>query len=130
MKLYIVDTHVIIWYLIGDKRLSVRAERILDSDNIILVFPTIVLAEIKYLFSKKRIKLSLETVIEYIRGDPRCLIYPLDIACIEEMDTQLNIHDAAIVSVAKVYEKFMKADAIIISKDEDIRNLSGIKVIW
>ena len=130
MKIYIVDTHVIIWYLIGDKRLSTRAERVLDSDNVILVFPTIVLAEIKYLFGKKRIKLSLETVMEYIRGDPRCLIYPLDIACVEAMDTQLNLHDAAIVSIAKVYEKFMKADTAIISKDEEIRNLSGVKVIW
>ena len=46
---YLVDTHALVWFLDGDRRLSQDARALLRDESNPLVVPTIVLAEVKYL---------------------------------------------------------------------------------
>jgi PIN domain nuclease of toxin-antitoxin system len=55
MKIYVVDTHALAWYLDDDPRLGSQAELVLDNDDVRLIIPAIVLAEIKYLAHKNRL---------------------------------------------------------------------------
>jgi PIN domain nuclease of toxin-antitoxin system len=117
MKTYVVDTHAIVWFLYRDKRLSENARMILKADDVKLIIPTIVLAEIKYLFNKNKIKISLQDVVDFIKNDARCKIQPFDFSCVEAMNDRLNIHDAAIASHASVLKITSGMDVAIISKD-------------
>lgn len=55
--IYVVDTHAVVWFLEGDSRLSKAARDALNDANIQLVMPTIVLAEIVFLYARHRIRL-------------------------------------------------------------------------
>jgi PIN domain nuclease of toxin-antitoxin system len=59
---FIVDTHALVWYLSASKRLSSKAKKILEDPHHSLIFPSIVLAEIKYLYGKRRIKVSFDEI--------------------------------------------------------------------
>ncbi len=60
--IYVVDTHIFIWLLDDNKRLSQKYKKILLSQKNNFVFSTIVLAdvlaEIKYLIAVRRININ------------------------------------------------------------------------
>jgi len=130
MNTYIVDTHALLWYVSGDKRLSKKAESALDSDNSFLIIPTVVLAELVYLFNKHRVTIPLTKIMNYLRSDPRCTVHPFDLSCVEILPRDLNLHDAMIVSVGLLIRNTLDADTSIITKDKDIRDSRLIKTIW
>ncbi len=117
---YIVDTHILIWFLDKNKRLDPKHYEILiDKDNQ-FVFSAIVLAEIKHLVSIKRIKVAFEEVIDYLSEAENSIIYPVDEGVIQEMPAGLNIHDALIVATGLVYKNILKEEVKLLTKDEMI----------
>ena len=65
---YIVDTHGLVWFLEESPKLGEKArEAFLDEDSN-LIMPTIVLAEIKFLFDKNRFSTSLDDAIIAANG--------------------------------------------------------------
>jgi PIN domain nuclease of toxin-antitoxin system len=117
---YIVDTHVFIWFLDKNKRLKRSHLKILLDKNNRLVFSTIVLAEIKYLISAKRIKVDFNKVIDHLSTSENCITYPVDEDVIEEMPEGLNIHDALIVATGLVYKNILKEEVKILTEDQEI----------
>ena len=118
--IYIVDTHILIWFLDKNRRLKKRYHQILIDKNNNFVFPAIVLAEVKHLISIKRINIGFEKVIEYLSEAENCIIYPLDEEVVEEMPEGLNIHDALIVATGLVYKNVLSEKVKILTEDEDI----------
>ncbi len=117
---YIVDTHILIWFLDKNKRLDPKHYEILiDKDNQ-FVFSAIVLAEIKHLVSIKRIKVAFEEVMDYLSEAENSIIYPVDEGVIQEMPAGLNIHDALIVATGLVYKNILKEEVKLLTKDEMI----------
>lgn len=96
---YIVDTHIFIWFLDKNKRLKTHYHQILTNRDNNFVFSAIVLAEIKYLISLKRISIDFEKVIDYLSESENCIIYPVDEDVVEEMPEGLNIHDAQLLQL-------------------------------
>jgi len=74
---YIVDTHILIWFLNGDSRLKRKHYKILVDNENNFVFSTIILAEIKHLIQIKRIHVQYEKVIKYLGELSNCVIYPV-----------------------------------------------------
>ena len=130
MSTYIVDTHALVWYFDENPFLPKTVVEILDSKDAILVIPTVVLAEIRYLFFKKKIKVSFQQGVNYIEEDARCKIHPFDFMCVEVLDERLNLHDAMIVATGVVYKKYVDSLTRIITKDEKIKNIKLIETIW
>ena len=125
--IYVVDTHILIWFLDSNKRLSSKYKRILLNEKNTLVFSTIVLAEIKHLIAIMRIKINFNSVLDYLSESDNCIIYPVDEAVIDNMPGGLNIHDALIVATGLIY-KNSASEAVtvtILTEDQDIRK-SGI----
>lgn len=54
--IYVIDTHALVWFIEGSQNLSYKAKEIMLAAESPIVVPTIVLAEIKYLYERKRIK--------------------------------------------------------------------------
>ncbi len=132
MNVYVLDTHVLVWYLDDDPRLSRRVRRILELEveDVILVIPTIVLAEIKHLFAKKRIGISFNRVNDALREDHRVRIHLFDFSCVEVLNTEFDLHDGMIVATAILFRDSLNKDTAVITKDEKIIKSGIIKTIW
>ena len=79
--MYIVtDTHPWVWFLTANTRLSSKAKELLSTPSNLIIIPTIVMMEIKYLYQHKRITLSFEEALQQIEASENVLLYPLDIS--------------------------------------------------
>lgn len=67
---YLLDTHALVWYLTDDPRLGSRARKVLDDNDSLLILPTVVLAEVKYVADRKRVPLAFDEVLSSVIGDP------------------------------------------------------------
>ena len=116
--LYVIDTHVLIWYFLGSPRLKGELkERIDDTRNRngrILV-PTIVLAEALYVAEKGRVVLDFDELYRLVRGDAGFEIVGFTSEILEEATRCRDIpemHDRIIVATARFF------GAGILTKDE------------
>lgn len=63
---YISDTHALVWLLEESEELSPQVARIFADREARIVVPTIVLAEIRFLYARGRISTSLNDVLNHI----------------------------------------------------------------
>ena len=129
MTYYIIDTHIFIWFLDKNKKLKTSHLEILLNKEHTFVFSAIVLAEIKYLISLKRITVDFEKVIDYLAEAESCIIYPVDEDIVENMPERLNIHDALIVATGIVYKNILREDVKILTEDEEIIKTAILPVV-
>ena len=101
MTSYIIDTHALVWFLEKSPKLGKNARNALIDSNSSIIIPSIVLAEIKFLYAKNRFSTSLEQVFSVMEDDPRCIIQPLDVDTVNMIPTTLEIHDAIITALSK-----------------------------
>ena len=127
MKTYVVDTHALAWYLDDDPRLGSQAEAVLDNDDVRVIIPAIVLAEIKYLGYKGRLTQTLDKVLRVINSDPRCTIYPVDLSVVSKAPLGLDIHDSLIVGTALVQREAITG---ILTRDEAITSSGLVPTLW
>ena len=131
MTKYIVDTHGLVWFLEKSQKLGEKAREALLDEGSNLIIPSIVLAEIKFLFGKNRFSTSLDHVFQTINEDPRCIVQPLDMDVISMLPTELEIHDAIIVATALfLKDRSFSDDVALITRDEEIISSKLIKTIW
>ncbi len=70
-RLYVTDTHSLIWYLLDSPKLSSNANQAflqIDSGEAKLIIPAIVIAEIIFLVQKERIKAELDDLFAKIQS--------------------------------------------------------------
>jgi predicted nucleic acid-binding protein len=123
--IYVIDTHIFVWFLDDNKRLSSKYKKILLNKRNTFVFSTIVLAEVKYLIVAKKIKLDFKTVLKYLSECDNCIVYPVDEVVIDYMPKGLNIQDALIVVTGLAYKDSLGKEVFVPTEDDSIRN-SGI----
>jgi hypothetical protein len=75
---YIVDTHGLVWFLEGSPQLSTAAQTAPADATAQVVVPTIVLAEITFLYARHRITVNPPQVLTPIANAANCVVYPLD----------------------------------------------------
>jgi len=127
---YVVDTHALVWFLERNSRLSTAAREALSDKSAQLVIPTIVLAEVTFLYARHRITIDLPVVFAHIDSTLNCIIYPLDEAVVEHLPTTLDIHDAIIISTALVFRNVLGENTGVITKDTKIAASGLVNVIW
>lgn len=125
-----VDTHALVWYLTGDKRLGKTAKKFLDtldtSENK-LIISVVVLMEVLVMFEKKRVNFTWEEFEGKISQFPNTIIYPIGLDVLEKMRSirnKLELHDRIIVATAQLHSGHL------ISKDSEIVKVNEINVIW
>ncbi|RJX22066.1 MAG: PIN domain-containing protein [Ammonifex sp.] len=126
--LYVLDTHVLIWYFTGSKRLKRQFKELIDnvrSQGGRLLIPTIVLAEAMHIAEKGRVHFDFTEMYRLIKEEPEFEIVSFSPDILEE-STQISnipeIHDRIIVATAKFYQ------AGILTKDRVIRNSGEVEV--
>jgi PIN domain nuclease of toxin-antitoxin system len=128
--IYVLDTHALVWFLEANRRLGKRARSVLLKADTEIVIPAIVLAESKFLFAKKRIRVDLDTIYRRVITARNCTVYPLDEAVIAKMPTSLEIHDAMIIATGLVIQEAQGRGVAIITRDEAIVNARLIDTLW
>jgi PIN domain nuclease of toxin-antitoxin system len=123
--IFLIDTHIFVWFLDSNRKLSSKYKKILLNKKNTFVLSAIVLAEIKYLISVKRINIDFKSVLEYLSECDNCLVYPVDEVVIDYMPKGLDIHDALIVATGLAYQDSLGEEVFVLTQDNSIRN-SGI----
>lgn len=130
MMKYVTDTHALWWFLHKDKKLGNEAKQIFEDSelgNSIIIIPSIVLAELMYLFEKEKRGDEFKEILEGINIASNYEICPLDIQIIEEVSNITSIkeiHDRIIIATAKLL------NYKLITKDENIAESKEVKCVW
>ena len=127
---YVLDTHPIVWFLEGSRRLSAPAGAILRDPSHQFILPTIVLVEITYLYTKGRIAVDIAMVQQRLVTAVNCVLYPLDEQVAMRIPPGLNIHDAIIVATALVYRDILQEPVAVITKNGEITRAGLIHTVW
>jgi PIN domain nuclease of toxin-antitoxin system len=129
----VADTHVLIWYLYDDPRLSAAARTVIEQsegDGDEIGVSAITLAEIVYLIEKGRVHPEALGRVLAALDEPGATLQdlPLDrsvVAVMPSVDRNEvpDLPDRIIAATAKLYE------VPVISRDRRIR-LSAVETIW
>jgi PIN domain nuclease of toxin-antitoxin system len=125
--IYVLDTHVLIWYFIGSKRLKRKLkEKIEEVRNVggRLLVPMIVLAEALAIAEKGKVEFDFHDMYQLIKNESEFEIISFTPEILEEvMHTTIpEIHDRIIVATAKFYR------AGILTKDKIIHESEEVKI--
>jgi PIN domain nuclease of toxin-antitoxin system len=127
---YVSDTHALVWLLEDDPQLSRHVAAIFSDPTVQIVIPTIVLAELHFLYSRGRVAVELQRVFEYIANSSNALTYPLDELVVSRLPTQLRIHDAIIVATGLVFRDVLNEPTALITQDSKIVASGLIETVW
>lgn len=126
--LYVLDTHVLVWYFTGNARLSPEARDIIDlvrQQQGRLLIPTIVLAEALNVAAKGRVVFDFQKLYQLVRAEPEFEIVEFGIEIFDEtlrVSAVPEIHDRIIVATARFY------GADLLTKDGVIRSSGEVGV--
>jgi predicted nucleic acid-binding protein len=130
MDTYVVDTHGLIWFIAEDHMLSKRAGQILEEAEraeVEVLIPTIVLAEITYIAQKKKVKITINEVLERIQKGDGFVVVPFDFPIFQillKLPEDWEIHDRIIAATARYYR------AYLITKDKTLQKSGEIEIVW
>jgi len=127
---HVVDTHALIWFLERNRRLSMAARGALLDSGAELVIPTIVLAEIAWLYPRKRVRVDISQVRDHVAKARNCSIYPLDEEVVLRLPANLDIHDAIITATALVFRDMLGKETAVVSRDAAIKASGLVDMIW
>ncbi|MBI2346374.1 MAG: PIN domain-containing protein [Deltaproteobacteria bacterium] len=127
---YVPDTHALVWFLANDPRLGRRAGMVFQEAAAQFAVPTLVLCEMHYLAERERIARDMAKILDYMRGDDRFALIPLDENVIRHLPGGLDIHDGIIVATALAVGMARKTKSILVTRDADIRRAGLVETIW
>jgi predicted nucleic acid-binding protein len=127
---YVVDMHALVQFLEGSPRLGRAVRNALCDTAAPVMIPTIMLAEIMFLYARHRIAIDLPHVLAHVASAVHCVVYPLDGAVVERLPTTLNIHNAIIVASALVFRNVLSERTAVVTKDADIAASGLVDVLW
>jgi len=125
--LYVVDTHVLIWYCTGNKRLKPALREKIDdirNRNGRLLVPTIVLAEALAIAEKGKVEFDFAEMQRIIREEPEFEVIsfsPEIFHTVVQVHNVPELHDRIIVATARFY------GAGILTKDREILESGEVK---
>ena len=130
---YVVDTHAIVWFNVGDFRLGANAKQILSDPNSELILPITALAEVCWIIEHGRTSIpSVPDFLLAIDADPRLTVTSLDRTILDKTLTLTDInemHDRQIIATALVLIDRGESVALI-TRDENIRETNLVPVVW
>ncbi len=124
---YVLDTHTLIWYFIGSKRLKRKVKEVIDECLIQggrLLVPTIVLSESLDIAEKQKIEFDFPEMYRLIKEKPSFEIIGFSPEIFEEtvkLKGIVEIHDRIIAATARSYA------AAIITKDRIIKESGEVE---
>ena len=121
----VVDTHVLLWYLMPQKKLKPEISAILRNAEKVFI-PTIVVLELFYTMKKLKIANQFKDLLKIIKTSKQYTITTLDTEVTEavvESGGVLEMHDSIIVATARSLK------LPLVTKDPEIQKIYK-NTIW
>ena len=129
---YILDTHVLVWFLEGSSKLSATCRNILLTADVNLFVPAMAILEAIDLVRKRRTTLDLSSFEAVLAAEKRIQVVPID-QSIEMMTARFpdlaDIHDRCIVGVTASLIGCGKS-VILLTADKDITLSKLVPTLW
>lgn len=128
-EIYVLDTHVLIWYFIGSKRLELRLKEKIDevrNEGGRLLIPTIVLSEALDIAEKGRVEFDFAGMYGQIQREKEFEIIGFSAEIFAEtlqIKEIVEIHDRIIAATARFY------GSGIMTKDRIIQESGEVEVL-
>ena len=125
---YVLDTHILVWYFVGSKRLKLKAMEAIDRCRLSggkLLVPTIVLSECLDIAEKGKVQFDFNRMYQIIKEDSGFEIIPFTVEIFDEtvrIKSIKEIHDRIISATARFY------DTGIITKDRIIKDSGEVEL--
>jgi len=132
---YILDTHALVWFVEGNKRLSESAKAVIAAADSQMVLPLIALAEAAIIIERGRTTISdVSKFLARVYADTRIEIFPLTLDVFERSLTPEGLripelHDRFIVSTG-LHLQDLGETVEIVTKDQAITDAGVLSVIW
>lgn len=130
---YLIDTHVLIWSLVDDKKLSDTVREILENPENTILVSSISLWEISLKFSLRKLDLQGITPGDFPKliqeiGFELTLVQPDEVSTYHLLKGEWHRDPFDRMLIWQV----IKRKVILISKDENIAKYAneGLKVVW
>ena len=132
-KLYVADTHVLLWHLFDPSRLGPTAREALqevDNNEAILNLPVVVIAEALMVIEKKRIqatKSQFEKIVYQMTNSSNYQINHLHwhtVLTASQLTQLKDIFDRLIVAETKII------NAPLLTRDEEITASGLVPIVW
>lgn len=128
---YVTDTHSLVWYMMGNPKLSRRARAIFRKvDNVEeqIIIPCIVFFELLYLVEKKKVVADFDNFLTLVSSSTNYIVEPL---CIPIIEKSRRIPRNRI---ADPWDRLIAATSMhlnypLISRDESMKQI-GLEIIW
>lgn len=134
MKIYVADTHTILWYLSGNKRLSAKAKKIFKQAQMgrsQVIIPSITLVETIFLVQREKVDRDILNLLLRLSENPResIYIYSLHKAVV------LTLGDFGPAAVPELADRIIAATARylgapLLTRDNVIQSSSLVETIW
>lgn len=130
----VVDTHALIWFLIGSSKLGANARAVLDDPESTLYLPLIALAEACWIVEKGRAPgiPSVAVLLAAVDADARFVVVPLDRAILDGslgLTPIVEMHDRLIVATA-LYLCDQDDPIALLTVDGNITGSGLVSTIW
>ncbi|MEZ4658024.1 MAG: PIN domain-containing protein [Caldilineaceae bacterium] len=132
---FILDTHALIWFLEGNRRLGTQAQTVIADPDSQLVLPVIALAEATLVIDRGRTTISSsQYFMQRLLADPRIEIYPLTLEIFVRSQSSKGLlipelHDRLIVSTG-LYLQDQGNRVQIVTADQSITAANVLPVVW
>ncbi len=126
----VVDTHALYWYWTEPQRLgpgALTAFRALERREAIGLVPLLTVGEMHYLTIRLRAPRSVETILQLIDRSPTLRLEPLTrrhLLAFAQLGSIPEMHDRFIAATGLLH------DAVVISRDADIRACNLVRSVW
>jgi PIN domain nuclease of toxin-antitoxin system len=129
----VLDTHALIWYLEGSRRLGAQAKAALDNPDGEFVLPMIALAEAVYIVERGKTSISsARDLLDAVAADLRITLVPFDLDILERtltLPSSLEMHDRQIMATALRFRE--SGDQVALMTQDRLMTSAGlIPIVW
>lgn len=133
-KIFVVDTHTLLWFLDNYKKLGQVAAQILSDPHSLLILPAIALSEALFILEKGRTPFTIteQELLQAVKDDKRFTVMPLDESVVRQTilcKSVPEMHDRQIVATALLAQAAGTPVAIL-TRDENIQNCGLVQTLW
>jgi len=128
--IHVIDTHALTRYIEDHRRLGPAGRAIFSDPGSVLVVPTIVLAEARFMIFKNKANIVWHDITRLMADDGRFVPVALTLEILDRTPDNLEMHDGIIVATATTLREASGEDVRLITRDKDIRDSGLVETVW
>ena len=128
--IHVVDTHALTRYVEDYRKLGAVGRAVFDDPNVMLVVPTIALAEARFMIFRTKVGIVWDDIIQKLESDDRLIPTSLTIDVLNRVPNVLEMHDGIIVATALLFSESLAEDVQVITRDKEIRDSGLVHTVW